>query len=98
LTKHVPIATIPKKPDGDSGPNVSGETQLKKARWIAIFLIGYLNSLGPSIINDIAGKEIQSILACNREILSLATSGFSGCNAGSVKNVYYQCIFHDAVQ
>ena len=36
--------------------------------------IQYLNSLGPSIINDIAGKEIQSILASNREILSLATS------------------------
>jgi hypothetical protein len=36
--------------------------------------IQYLNSLGPSIINDIAGKEIQSILARNREILSLATS------------------------
>lgn len=36
--------------------------------------IQYLNSLGPAIINDIAGKEIQSILASNREILSLATS------------------------
>lgn len=36
--------------------------------------IQYLNSVGPSIINDVACKEIHSILARNREALTLATT------------------------
>ena len=34
----------------------------------------YLNSVGPAIIKDVAGKEINSILACNRETLTLAAA------------------------
>ena len=38
--------------------------------------IQYLHSVGPAIINDVAGKEIHSILARNREILTLAAVRF----------------------
>jgi hypothetical protein len=36
--------------------------------------IQYLNSVGPAIIKDVAGTEINSILACNRETLTLAAA------------------------
>ena len=36
--------------------------------------IHYLNSVGAAIIKDVAGKVINSILACNRETLTLAAA------------------------
>ena len=55
--------------------------------------IQYLHSVGPAIINDVVGKEIHSILARNREILTLAAAAVFQVITQDPSRVIYSILY-----